>query len=171
MSNVSSEVTLASDVRVRAVEPTSASADQAMRAYLHDVASSYHGRPATPAELETALSEHPSDDLIAPHGVFLVATTSADIVCGCVALARVAPGVGEVRRLHVDHRFRRLGLGRRLMLEVEDRARSMGFARVRLDTRNDLVESQRLYESLGYCETPPHSGGPYSDRWYGKLLG
>lgn len=166
-----SQVTLASDVRVKAVEPTSASADQAMRAYLHDVASSYHRRPATPAEMETALSEHPSDGLAAPHGVFLVATTSADVVCGCVALARVAPGVGEVRRLHVDRRFRRLGLGRRLMLEVEDRARGMGFARLRLDTRNDLVESQRLYESLGYCETPPHSGGPYSDRWYGKLLG
>ena len=57
------------------------------------------------------------------------------------------------------------------MLEVEELARGMGFARLRLDTRKDLVESQRLYESLGYRETPPHSGGPYSDRWYGKLLG
>lgn len=57
------------------------------------------------------------------------------------------------------------------MLEVEDRARSMGLADLRLDTRSDLVESQRLYESLGYCKTPPHSGGPYSDRWYGKPLG
>jgi len=165
------KVTLASDVGIRAVEPTSASADHAMRAYLHDVASSYHRRPATPDELETALLEHPSNDLIAPDGVFLVATTSADVVCGCVALARVTPGVGEVRRLHVARRFRRLGLGRRLMLEVEHRARGMGFAQLRLDTRSDLVESQRLYESLGYCETPPHSGGPYSDIWYGKLLG
>lgn len=46
----------------------------------------------------------------------------------------------------------------------------MGFTTLRLDTRSDLVESQRLYESDGYSETPPHSGGPFSDRWYGKAL-
>ncbi len=56
------------------------------------------------------------------------------------------------------------------MLEVEQRARSMGLVALRLDTRNDLVESQRLYASLGYSETPAHSGGPFSDRWYGKTL-
>ncbi len=165
------EVSRGADVDIREVAPTSASAEQAMRAYPRDVASSYHRRPATAAELETALSEHPSDDLVAPHGVFLVATTRTGDVYGCVALARVAVGVGEVRRLHVDRRLRRLGLGRRLMLDVEHRARSLGLVDLRLDTRSDLVESQRLYESLGYCHTRPHSGGPYSELWYGKRLG
>ncbi|MCD4524190.1 hypothetical protein [Nocardioides sp. cx-173] len=56
------------------------------------------------------------------------------------------------------------------MLEVEERARIMGIAALRLDTRNDLVESQRLYLSLGYTERPAHSGGPFSDLWYGKSL-
>lgn len=158
------------DIDVSAVEPTSTSADRAMRAYLHDVASRYYRRPASADELETALAQHPSGDLVAPHGVFLVATVGVDAVCGCVALARVTPDVGEVRRLHVAEGFRRRGLGRRLMLEVEHRAREMGLAALRLDTRNDLVESQRLYESPGYSETPAHSGGPFSDRWYGKSL-
>ena len=62
-----------------------------MRAYLYDVASSYHRRPATPSEVETALVEHPGDDLVRPQGVFLVATTHAEVVCGCVGLARVDP--------------------------------------------------------------------------------
>lgn len=157
-------------IDVTAVDPASASADQAVRAYLHDVASRYYGRPATAGELEAALSEHPTDDLVAPHGAFLVATTGADVVCGCVALARVGPDVGEVRRLHVAAAFRRVGLGRRLMEEVEHRARDMGLVELRLDTRDDLVESQRLYESLGYVETPPHSCGPYAERWYSKTL-
>lgn len=164
------DVTPGPDVEVKAVAPTSASAELAMRVYLHDVASRYYQRPATADELETALSQHPSDDLVAPYGVFFVATAGADAVCGCVALARVRPGVGEVRRLHVAPRFRGHGLGRRLMLEVEHRARNMGLAKLRLDTRSDLVESQRLYESLGYCETPHHAGGPFSDRWYTKTL-
>ena len=56
------------------------------------------------------------------------------------------------------------------MLEIEDRARGMGCTQLRLDTRSDLIESQRLYTSLGYREAPAHSGGPYSDRWYQKPL-
>lgn len=141
-----------------------------MRAYLHDVASRYYRRPASADELESALAQHPSEDLVPPHGVFLVATAGTDLVCGWVALARVAPGVGEVRRLHVVEGCRRRGLGRRLMLEVEHQARIMGLVALRLDTRDDLVESQRLYVSLGYSETPAHSGGPFSDRWYGRSL-
>lgn len=56
------------------------------------------------------------------------------------------------------------------MLEIEDRARGMGCTQLSLDSRSDLVESQRLYASLGYREAPAYSGGPFSDRWYQKLL-
>ncbi|WP_182524065.1 GNAT family N-acetyltransferase [Nocardioides dongkuii] len=164
------EICVGPDIEVHAVAPTSAPAEQALRAYLHDVASRYYGRPARADELESALSQHPSEDLVPPDGVFLVATAGIGVVCGCVALARVTGDVGEVRRLHVAPNFRRRGLGRRLMSEVEQRARSMGLVALRLDTRGDLVESQRLYESLGYHQTPAHSGGPFSDRWYGKTL-
>ncbi|MDP2773319.1 MAG: GNAT family N-acetyltransferase [Nocardioides sp.] len=148
------------EIEINAVVPTSAPAEQALRAYLHDVASRYYGRPATAAELEAALAGHPSDDLVAPHGLFLVATAGTDVVCGCVGLARVGAEVGEVRRLHVAPGFRRLGLGRRLMLEVEQRASVMGLAALRLDTRDDLVESQRLYESSASARRPPTRAGP-----------
>lgn len=151
------------------VDPTSPIARQALLAYLKDVAERYHGRPPTPAELTDAVAQHPADGLVPPDGVFLVATTGP-VVHGCVGLARVATGLGEVRRLHVVAGSRRTGLGRRLMLEVEDHARTLGLTALRLDTREDLVESQRLYVALGYRESPPHSGGPYSDRWYAKRL-
>jgi len=117
---------LAGDLEITAVAPTSAAAMQAMRVYICDVASSYYRRPATTAEVQAALVQHPSDDLVPPTGLFLVATDGHDIVGGCVALARVDHEVGEVRRLHVAPALRGLGLGRRLMLEVEHRAREMG---------------------------------------------
>jgi len=161
---------LAADLEIAAVAPTSAVAVQAMRAYTCDVASSYYRRPATTAEVEAGLVQHPSADLVPPTGLFLVATDGDDVVGGCVALARVDHEVGEVRRLHVVAALRRLGLGRRLMLEVESRAREMGLASLQLDTRSDLVESQRLYESLGFRDTAPYPGGPFSDRWYRKDL-
>ncbi|MGN6250603.1 MAG: hypothetical protein ACTHNS_02180 [Marmoricola sp.] len=43
-------------------------------------------------------------------------------------------------------------------------------AAMRQHPSTDLHESQALYGSLGYSETAAHSGGPYSDRWYGKTL-
>jgi ribosomal protein S18 acetylase RimI-like enzyme len=156
-------------ITIQTVDPTSPAARQALRSYLDDVASRYYGRPATAEEVDAALAEHPSDDLVAPHGVFLLATDGAN-VCGCVGLAWVEDRFGEVRRLHVASAHRRSGLGRRLMAEVEDHARRMGMTELRLDTRRDLVESQALYESLGYREIPPYSGGPYSDHWYSKPL-
>ena len=156
-------------ITIEPVDPTSTAARQALRSYLDDVASRYYGRPATPAEVDAAIVEHPSDDLVAPHGVFLLAADGDD-VCGCVGLAWVDDRFGEVRRLHVTPHARRVGLGRRLMTEVEQHARRMGMTELRLDTRRDLVESQRLYESLGYREIPPYSGGPYSDHWYSKPL-
>lgn len=156
-------------ITIDAVDPTSPAALLGLRSYLDDVASRYYGRPATAEELEAALREHPSDDLVAPHGVFLLAT-DGDEVCGCVGLAHLEDRVGEVRRLHVAAPYRRLGLGRRLMTDVEDHARRMGMVELRLDTRRDLVESQRLYTSVGYREIPPYSGGPYSDHWYSKPL-
>jgi ribosomal protein S18 acetylase RimI-like enzyme len=157
------------DAAIRPVDPTSPIARQALLAYLEDVAARYHGRPPTPAELTDAVAQHPTDGLVPPDGVFLVATTGP-AVHGCVGLAQVEPGLGEIRRLHVAAGSRRTGLGRRLMLEVEDHARTLGLTALRLDTREDLVESQRLYLSLGYRECPPHSGGRYSDRWYAKSL-
>ncbi len=47
-----------------------------MRAYICDVASSYYRRPATTAEVQAALVQHPSDDLVPPTGLFLVATSN-----------------------------------------------------------------------------------------------
>lgn len=157
-------------ITIETVDPTSPAARQALRSYLDDVASRYYQRPATSEEIDAAVLEHPSDDLVAPYGVFLLATDGDGSAVGCVGLAQLGDRVGEVRRLHVAPRCRRLGLGRRLMTEVEHQARRMGLVELRLDTRRDLVESQRLYESLGYREIPPYSGGPYSDHWYSKPL-
>jgi GNAT superfamily N-acetyltransferase len=154
------------------VEPDSRAAQYAMATYIADVASRYYGRPATKAEIEEALAQHPSHDLRPPTGFFLVAVPHGDsaTVRGSVALAVVEPGMGEVRRLHVQSAVRGQGVGRRLVLDLEQRARQLGLLRLRLDTRRDLVESQLLYQALGYEPSPAHSGGPYSDLWFSKAL-
>lgn len=154
--------------QIRAVDPETAIAQQALHAYLSDVASRWHGRPVTAEELARAVDEHPVSALRPPYGVYLVALDDRGEPCGSAGLARIDEHVGEVQRLHVVARARGTGLGRRLMLEVESISRGWGLTRLRLDTRADLVESQALYRSLGFVESEPHSGGPYSDLWFAK---
>ena len=51
----------------------------------------------------------------------------------------------------VDTRFRRLGIGRALMVRVEEEARALGRMTLVLDTREG-DPSERLYLSLGYVK-------------------
>jgi ribosomal protein S18 acetylase RimI-like enzyme len=58
-----------------------------------------------------------------------------------------------------------------LLDEVEQAARARGVSRLRLDTRSDLMEARRLYESRGYLEVPPFNNGRYAEHWFERTLG
>ena len=89
------------------------------------------------------LLDDPSEDLAAPRGTFLVAQRGETVV-GCAGLRLLPDGLGEVKRVFVAPLARGHGLGRRLMLELENLARAEGLRTLRLDTRSDLVEARRL---------------------------
>jgi ribosomal protein S18 acetylase RimI-like enzyme len=65
---------------------------------------------------------------------------------------------------------RGLGLGRRLLAELEDRARALGYRKVRLETEKSLTEAQHLYRSSGYLEVPRFNDEPYAHHWFEKTL-
>lgn len=140
-----------------------------LHAYLDDVVSRYHGRPATEDEMTVALREFPSDDLIEPDGLLLVARIDGR-PSGCVGLRLLPDGVGEVTRLFVVDAARGAGLGLRLMQALEVAARDHGLDVLRLDTRADLVEARRLYARLGYREVAPFNDGQYAEHWFEKTL-
>ncbi len=156
-------------VTISIASPDAEDARLALRAYFEDVASRYYRRPATGEEIDAAMAEDPSDDLTPPHGLFMLAYGDAGVI-GCVGLRLRPGGVGEVTRLFVIPSARRLGLGARLLDEVEHTARTHGRSRLRLDTRSDLVEARRLYQSHGYLEVPAFSSGSYAERWFEKTL-
>jgi amino-acid N-acetyltransferase len=66
------------------------------------------------------------DELAMDADRFLVAVRRNRIV-GCAELAPLSGRVAEVRSLVVDRRARSLGIGRRLVSELQRRARSAGF--------------------------------------------
>jgi GNAT superfamily N-acetyltransferase len=103
-----------------------------------------------------------------PQGAFLIAW-SDDLPVGCVSLRPLEPGIGEVKRLWVNPIARGQGLGRRLMRAIEDRARSMGLARLQLDTNATLTEAVALYRSDGWTDIPPYTTPP-ANLWLTKRL-
>jgi ribosomal protein S18 acetylase RimI-like enzyme len=95
-----------------------------------------------------------------PSGGLWLATTDRDEVAGCVALRRLEPGVGEMKRLYVSPEHRGTGLGKRLTLKVLDEARAIGYRHIRLDTTPEMAGAIRLYESLGFTRIAPYRPNP-----------
>jgi GNAT superfamily N-acetyltransferase len=157
------------DVSIDRAAPSSGDARSALWAYIDDVASRWYGRPATDKEIATAVLDDPSDDLVAPHGAFLIARRGGAVV-GCGGLRLLVDGVGEIKRLFVAPSARGHGLGRRLMLELEQLAQTEGVHTLRLDTRADLIEARALYAALGYVEVPAFNEGRYAQHWFAKDL-
>jgi GNAT superfamily N-acetyltransferase len=146
-----------------------AAADDLLRRYFADVASSFYGRPASDADVTAAMAEDPSDDLVPPNGLFLVARYRAERV-GCVGLRLRSPGFAELTRMFIAPEARGLGGGPVLLAGAEERARQAGAHTLRLDTRLDLLAARRLYTKHGYQEIPAYSAGPHAQCWYAKEL-
>ena len=111
----------------------------------------------------------PADEVRPPSGLFLVATLHHEPV-GCGALKLHGDGPAELARIWVSERVRGLGLGRRLVAELERRAAETGATTVRLDTNGALTEAIALYRSAGYREVEPFNDNPYAHHWFEKPL-
>jgi ribosomal protein S18 acetylase RimI-like enzyme len=115
-------------------------------------------------ETELASLEH---IYASPHGAaYLARPRGGGAAVGCVALKAGAPGIGEMKRLYVQPAYQGAGLGRALVLTVLDRARQLGYARVRLDTLPSMKAAQQLYRSLGFGEIAPYYANPHPGTLY-----
>ena len=108
-------------------------------------------------------------EMTPPAGLFLVATRHGEPV-GCGAL-KFHPGApAEVKRMWVAPAARGLGLGRRLLAELETRAAAHGVRILRLETNRSLGEAIGLYRSAGYREVAAFNDEPYAHHWFEKVL-
>src|SRR4051794_12361118 len=132
----------ASMVELRAVDPDHDDARRCIRAYFAELAERSNGR----FDPRTSL---PADrrELMPPNGAFLVAYLDGTPVgCGAVKHPPSA-SAAEVKRMWVAAPARGLGLGRRLLEELEGRARAAGASSARLETNDVLVEALGMYRS------------------------
>jgi ribosomal protein S18 acetylase RimI-like enzyme len=109
------------------------------------------------------------DELRSPAGLFVVATLRSEPI-GCGALKFHTNEPTELKRMWVDPSARGLGIGRRLLSELEAEAERRGSRMVRLETNKSLTEAIALYRSSGYLEVQPFNDEVYADHWFQKRL-
>jgi GNAT superfamily N-acetyltransferase len=108
-------------------------------------------------------------DFELPRGVFLIAELDGAPM-GCAGLRRLSDTVGEVKRVYVRSEQRRRGVARTLLGALEDRARSLGYDTLRLDTDGGERGAIALFRSLGYEPIDDYNRNPYARHWFEKRL-
>lgn len=108
-------------------------------------------------------------ELRPPTGLLLMATLRGEPV-GCGGLKFHDAEPTEIKRMWIAPTARGLGVGRRLLAELEAHAARHGADTVRLETNRSLVEAISLYRSAGYVEVEPYNGEPYAHHWFEKRL-
>lgn len=110
-----------------------------------------------------------AQELTVPAGLLLVARLRGEPI-GCGALKFHTGQPAEIKRMWVDRSARGLGLGRRILTELETQARGNGAELVRLETNRSLAEAISLYRSAGYEEVPSFNEEPFAHHWFEKAL-
>jgi GNAT superfamily N-acetyltransferase len=94
-----------------------------------------------------------------PDGTFLVAYVDGE-PAACGGVGRLDETTGELRRMYVVPEHRGKGLGRVILAALEETARGLDYATMRLETGNEAPEAIGLYTSSGYEPCP--CWGPFA---------
>ncbi|GAA4896476.1 GNAT family N-acetyltransferase [Actinomycetospora straminea] len=113
----------------------------------------YPGRAARPGSVTTP------EEMAPPRGRFLVGYAGGRAVAigGVRPLGPEGTDVAEIKRMYVVPEARSQGVGRALLAALEDAARELGYARVRLDAGAEQRHSRRLFADAGYRPIPPYN--------------
>jgi len=151
-------------VDVTTVDPAQPDAQACLGAYEAELALLFDDGFDPARSISADVSE-----LRPPAGLFFVARLRTDPV-GCAGLKLHGAEPAEVKRMWVVESARGLGLGRRLLAEVERHATANGVRTLRLETNRNLTAAISLYRSAGFVEVDAFNDEQYAHHWFEKRL-
>lgn len=92
-------------------------------------------------------------DVAPGHGTFLVAWLDG-VALGCGALRKWNDREAELKRMYVAKEARGQGIGKALLMALEEEARRLGIRRMVLETGIRQAVAERLYREAGYEVVP-----------------
>jgi DNA-binding MarR family transcriptional regulator/GNAT superfamily N-acetyltransferase len=151
-------------VRIEVVDPESPAAAYCLGEYYAEI-----GRRFEDGFDHTISLAATPEQLRLPAGLFVVAFLHAEPI-GSGALKFHGRRPAELKRMWVAPQARGLGLGRRLLAELERLALEHGVRTLRLETNKSLVEAIALYRSSGWREVDAFNDERYAHHWFEKRL-
>ncbi len=84
-----------------------------------------------------------------------------EVVIGSVILVKKSTMVGKLTGFYVDPKSRGLGAGKKLLVEVINRAKNTGLSGIYLETWDKMEQAVRLYKKFGWerASDPPIKSG------------
>ena len=120
-------------------------------------------------DLEAEIAAGPPRDLDEAGGVLLLARAGGE-AAGLGGVRHLDTGGAEGKSMYVSPAHRGIGLGRRILAELERIAAEHGCGAVRLDTSDYLAEAIGLYRAAGYAEVPDYNQNPKASLWFERRL-
>lgn len=152
-------------VQVEVADPTTPEATWCFEQYFAELNIRFETGFDPALSISAAASE-----IMSPQGALLIARLG-DVPVGCGALKYHGDAPAELKRMWVAPAARGLGVGRRLLCELERHAREAGIRVLRLETNRTLNEAIALYRASGYVEVDAFNGEAYAHHWFEKCLG
>jgi DNA-binding MarR family transcriptional regulator/GNAT superfamily N-acetyltransferase len=152
----------AATVRFEQTDPRDVRAVAATGAYFAEIGERFGFEPGDAWQQDAAAMRE-------PDGFFVVASSDG-LPVACGGVQRLPDGAAEVKRMWVHDSWRGAGLGARLLRHLEDLARDHGYAVVRLDTNDTLVEAIAMYQRAGYRAIERYNDNEWARCWFEKDL-
>ena len=86
-----------------------------------------------------------------PEGIYYILQVSKSII-GMGALRKIEYGIGEIKRMYIQPKYRGSGYGKKLLAQLLEKAKEFGFSSVRLDTGEFMTAAHRVYRLAGFQE-------------------
>lgn len=106
-------------------------------------------------------SERDMQDIEATYmkngGTFEVIENEEKEIIGTVALLKIDNSRCKMRKMYIDKRYRRAGLGQMLLKRMLHMAHKLGFSEIILETVHSMKAAIALYEKYGFRRIEGHT--------------
>lgn len=110
-------------------------------------------------EIAKEMLRYPVEAFAPPHGAFVLLLRDGQAIAGGAFMRHAQPGTTEFKRIWASREYRRQGLARRVLVELEAQAVRQGYTRVYLGTGPRQPEAVALYQASGYTLLSSHDFG------------
>jgi GNAT superfamily N-acetyltransferase len=153
-------------LRFRQVPMNEDPARSLVEAFAEEIAGMYEGLEIDGPEMPKAGPV----ELSPPGGAFLVGFDDREEAVCCGGVKDLGDGICEIKKMYVIPEARRSGRASELLAALEDEARRLGHATVRLDTGPRQPHAERFYRNAGYQPIGNFNGNPVATFFGEKAL-